>query len=131
MTEKKAEKKGKQMLESNYIKAFQVMYGKWYSIDPCDRYKEGEESCFPLYSKALSAEKCTIKKDEWNNLSSEAKEVIQTILSGPNEILEIIQTPERKLLTKRSITRYFRSIWKSRFISNITIKEITKWVNQL
>ena len=80
----KGKRKGKQMLESNYIRAFQIMYGKWYSIDPCDHYEEGEENCFPLYSKALSAEQCTIKKDVWSNLSSEEKEVIQTILSGPS-----------------------------------------------
>lgn len=127
----KDKRKGKQMLESNYIKAYQVMYGKWYSIDPCDHYEENEENCFPLHSTELSAEQCVIKKDEWNNLSSEAKEVIKTILLGPNEILEIIQTPQRKLLTKRSIIRYFRSIWQSKFISSITIKEITKWVNSL
>ena len=127
----KDKRKGKQILESNYIRAYQIMYGKWYSIDPCDQYEEDEKSCFPLHSKDLSAEQCVIKKDEWNNLSSEAKEVIQTILLGPSEILEIIQTPQRKLLTKRSIAKYFRSIWQSKFISNITIKEITKWVNQL
>lgn len=127
----KGKRKGKQMLESNYIRAFQVMYGEWYRIDPCDQYEEDEKTYFPLHAKELSPEQCAIKQNEWDSLSSEAKEVIQTILSAPSEILEIIQTPQRSLLTKRSITRYFRAIWQSKFISNITIKEITKWVNQL
>ena len=135
---RKKGKRGKRISEQNYINAYNIMYGQWTSIAPCD-YIEGEKdanepsyiSTEVIISDMVSAEEQVIKKQEWHNLSDEAKEIITTIVFGPSEILEIIKTPQRKLLTKKSIMKYFRQIWKSKFISGYTIKEIVKWVNQL
>jgi len=125
------------MLEANYIRAYEIMYGKWFSIDQCDSSEDDHISenhisySIVLPSDKLSAEEYLIKKQEFENLSNEAKEIIDLVLSLPLEFTEILYTPVRKRLTKKSIYEYFKTVWKSKFITSITIKEITDWVKKL
>jgi len=115
--------------EMNYIHAIQIMYGEWGSINHCDC--EDIDGEYVLPAKSISAETKLIKKQTWENLSAEAKELILVIISAPDELLEIFKTPERGIFSKRRIKKHFKRIWFSKFITETTIKEITKWVNQL
>ena len=120
----------KQVLAFNYLRAIQVLYGEWLSISHTD-YCEEETNDITVVAESITPEDLIIKKEAWEELSNEAQEVIMTILSAPSEILEILKTPQRKLLTKRSIEKYFRNIWHSKFIAGQTIREIKNWAREL
>ncbi len=113
--------------EHDYKHAFDILFGKWDGVSPCDCEDDGVR----LYSYTPSPEKLLMKKQAWDNLSSEAKEIILTILYAPKEVLDLLKTPKRKLLTRNSIMRYFKRNWHSPFITELTIKEIQKWLKQL
>lgn len=114
----------------NYIRALQIMFGEWKSISPSDYLEEDTGDCVVIW-ESITAEDMLIKQQAWQNLSVEAKEIIMAIISSPNEILEMIKTPKRKLITQKSISRYFKRIWMSEFITDFTIKEIIQWTKEL
>ena len=64
------------------------------------------------------------KKQQFNHLSEEAKEVIQLILNSPTEILELIKTPKQNRITRTRVKKYFSTVWHSKFITEKTIEEI-------
>ncbi|RLC32405.1 hypothetical protein DRH13_01790 [Candidatus Woesebacteria bacterium] len=116
----------------NYLRAVQIMFGKWYSVNSTDYTGEdGETEDYILPSPALSVEQKIIKMEMWESLSKEAKEVVIAIISSPDEILEIFITPQREIYSRKRIKKYFTKLWHSKFISDITIQEITTWVKQL
>lgn len=115
---------------ANYQAAYDILTGIWYPIDPCDYYEEDSDE-FPLHAHYQSPLSLILKEEAWNGLSNEAKEMVNVVLNSPSEILELISTPKSGNITKRSIRKYFSIIWKSRIITNLTIKEITRWVNKL
>jgi hypothetical protein len=109
---------GRKKLEDfDYLCAYLLLFGDLYTVNPCDVYDVNE---FPLYSKIPSPEKLLIKKQSFEMLSDEAKEIISTIANIPEE-----------LLSRKFIRRHFRRIWNSKFITDRTIREITTWANQL
>lgn len=112
----------------DWQRGFDVIYGEWYSVNPCDCEADYE---IRLHARIPNPEQILLRKEAWENLSTEAKEIIEVILDSPAEILEMLKTPKRRLLTKRSIRKYFRSRWNSKFIADMTIKEISVWANQL
>lgn len=114
--------------EQDYLIAFQILYNDFAVVNTCDVYDKNE---FPLYSKIPNPEKLLLKKEAFELLSSEAKEIIMDILNSPNEIIAIMITPSRKLLSKKRLRKYLATIWQSKFIADQVIKEITGWVNQL
>lgn len=119
----------KKVLADNYIKAFNVIYGKQLSINTVEH--DNEEGLVILKSEMLTPEKLLIKKQLFNNLSGEAKEVIQLIFNSPSEILDLIKTPKQKRITKVKIRKYLSRSWHSTFITDLTIKELEEWVKQL
>lgn len=106
-----------QLKEFDYLCAYCILFGEPSVINPCDLYDVNE---FPVYSKIPSPEKLLIKKQSFEMLSDEAKEIISTIAQIPEE-----------LLSKKIIRKQFRRIWNSKYIADRTIKEITIWANQL
>ena len=111
----------------DYLVAIEILSNDClYGIDPCDIYEQ-PENIFPLHSTIPSPELLVIKKEAYENLSEEAKEIITTILDAPAEIL----TPNMKMVTKKSVRKYFRKLWMSKFITDTAIKEIKSWVSQL
>ncbi|HUU89009.1 MAG TPA: hypothetical protein VMX17_14840 [Candidatus Glassbacteria bacterium] len=116
----------------NYLRAIQIMFGKWYSVNHTDHNYENEDGHeYTLPSQTISVEQKIIKNEMWENLSEEAKEIVMAIISSPDEIINIFKTPKRGIYSKKKIKKHFSKIWSSKFISDITIQEITKWVNQL
>lgn len=120
----------KRVIWHDYLRAFEVLYGSYVSVDPCEAWDE-DGGNFILKSPALNPERMLIRKESLESLSSEALEMIDTILNAPDEILDLLKTPKSRRITKPRVRKYFYSVWNSRFITNITIKEVSRWVNQL
>lgn len=119
----------KAIVEAHYITAFQILIsGEWFSVNPCDCYSKHE---FPLFSTYPSAETLLLKKEAYEQLSNEAKEIIWAIANCPEELLDIFKTKRKKVFSKKVTRKHFRNKWKSKFIVDLTIKEITLWVDQL
>ena len=119
----------KEIIIENYYSAYEIMTGQWVRIDPCDYYEENESGC-PLHANNQFTLDLLLKEERWKELSEEAKEMVNTILHCPSEILELITTPKNGKLTKRSIRKYFNIKWRSKFIASLTIQEIINWVNK-
>jgi len=84
-----------------------------------------------LVAPQISAEKALMKIEAFDNLSQEAKDVINTILFAPAEVLEVLGTPKAKMVTRRSIYIHLSKIFRSKFLARLIIKEIQEWVKQL
>lgn len=114
----------------NYQNAYDILYGEWLSVHPTDCQNEDEQEC-RLFANTLLPDQTVLKNEAFTILSEEAKEIINTILFTPVEIIDLIATPKTKKITLRGIKRYFAKKWKSAFIVEITIKEVKEWVNKL
>lgn len=119
----------KKVLADNYLKAFHVLYGQKFAVNTVEHGEE--EGTVILKSEKLNPEILLLKKQQFNNLSKEAKEVIQLILNAPTEILEMIKTPKQNRITKVCLKKYLTKNWHSTFITELTIKELEKWVQEL
>jgi len=117
----------KRIVEENYVRAFQIMFGEWIQINTI----ESIHTEIVLASKIPNPEKLFLKKESYDKLSNEAKEIIETVLDCPQEIFELLYVPKFKRMTKRRIRIYFRAAWRSKFFADHAIEEVTKWVNQL
>lgn len=67
----------------------------------------------------------------WSGLSEEARYVINLILSGPAEALEVIMTPKRKAITQSAIRSHLHQRGLPRKAVNATMDEITEYVRAL
>ncbi len=113
---------------NNYYNAYYIIKGKWLSINRCDHVEEKEtQTSIVIPEECLNIEEKIIKNDLWEKLSLEAKEVVTTILNSPAEIV----TESSKKLTIKRITKYFALLWKSKYITEKTLKEIKAWVSKL
>lgn len=118
----------KKVLADNYLKAFNVLYGQQFAINTVEHGEE--EGTVILKSKKLNPEMLLVKKQQFNNLSEEAKEIIWLILNTPTEMLELIRTPKQERITKTRIRKYLINHWKSKFITDLTIKELEEWIKE-
>lgn len=119
----------KAVVEEHYFNAFQILLSSnWFSVNTCDVYDERE---FPLYTKIPNPETLYIKNEAFEELSNEAKEIIISIVSCPEEMLIIFKTKKRKLFSKKVARTYYRKKWKSKFIVDMAFKEITRFVKTL
>jgi hypothetical protein len=95
-------------------------------LEPLDPHSED-----PLPSKLPSPEEIVIKKQLFQKLSREAKEVIGIILEAPDEIVDLIKTREQKRITKRRIKDHLIKTFGGKFTAEMIIKEIQDWVKNL
>ena len=72
-----------------------------------------------------------IKRENYENLSNNAKEAIELVLNSPKEILDLFITPKRKKISKRLLGKWLSKCWKSKLLVEHTFKEIQEWVNKL
>ena len=118
----------KGIVERHYITAFQILIsGEWLSVNPCDVYDDKE---FPLSSDMPSPEKVLLRKEAYEELSMEAREIIQAIVNSPEEMLSNFKSRKRKIFSRKRTRKYFRKRFRSKFIVDIAFKEITEWVNK-
>lgn len=125
----------KKVQHFHYLCALQIMKNNILVVKTNEIEKEDDEEFESneviLPSKNINPEEIAIKKQNFELLSDEAKEVIETILNGPEEILESFKTSKIKKFSKNKIKEFFYNIWKSKLITDEVIKEITIWVKNL
>lgn len=94
-------------------------------IDPCSA-----EKCESVTVPRIEAnqEKQLIKHEQFKELSSEAKEVIDIVLNAPKEILEVITAPSKEETSKKRLRPYLAKKWGRAKVNKIfdELKEFTK-----
>jgi hypothetical protein len=103
-----------------------------YYLENTERWKldNSAQRELGVQDKLPNAEATLLKKESFQLLSDEAKEVIDMIFNSPAETVKALSTPSG-LLTKRSIKLGLYKIWNSKFIAKQVIEELTRWVNHL
>lgn len=82
-------------------------------------FEDGENRGFTLPS-VDNPEFYLLKKESFQKLSYEAREVIKTILDAPTEITELITTNVFGLYSKKLIKKYFLDKgWKRKLLDNV------------
>jgi hypothetical protein len=79
----------------------------------------------------INPEEQLIKKQNYNRLSSEAKEVINIILNSPQEVIELFMTPKLKKISLIRLKRILAKSWNSPLLVENAIQEIKEWVRKL
>jgi len=110
----------KRITEEDYLIAYSVQHKDFKQID------SDENDVLP--SPQISAEKAVIKKEAFDRLSQEAKDVVDVILHSPAEIVQLISTPKRKQITPRAIYQHLSKVLHSKVIAKHIIKELREWV---
>lgn len=116
--------------EVDLLTAYNLMFGKEGQIS----YSElpwGDSEQFILPSDS-NQEKSFLRREAFEKLSDEAKEVIDVLLNSSGEILQIICTSKFGMYSKRLLKKYFHENkgWKNKKIEK-TFREITHYVNAL
>ena len=94
-------------------------------------YSRLETHMNTLQSNHESPEKTIIKKDALENLSEEAKYVIEICLNVPSELLKIITTPITKKVSFGKLKRFLNSKFNDKKKTEKVIKEIKEYVSEL
>lgn len=84
-----------------------------------------------LSSRPIQEERY-IKKESFEMLSEEAKEVIETVLNSPDEILDFFLTSKIGMYSKRLIKKYFYKNrgWKKKKIDKV-FRELSLYVDSM
>ena len=121
--------------ERAWKQGFAVLYGKWMEINTIEIGSEKGASIngntIILESNQPTPEEILIKKDAFNNLSTEAKEIIRIILNTPSEMLQAVTTKKANKISRPLIQKYLSKIWHSKYISETAMEEVAEWAKQL
>jgi len=90
-----------------------------------------DELTLILESK-LNQENEFFKKEAFENLSSEAKEVVNIVLNSPDEILQLICTSKFGMYSKDLLKKYLHKNkgWENKKIKKV-FRELSKYVNAM
>jgi len=84
-----------------------------------------------ILSSKSNPEKDYSKREAFQKLSDEAKEVVETILDAPLEITELITTSVFGLYSKTLIRKYFlKKGWKNQNVEKV-FKELSTFISHL
>ena len=99
------------------------------------------KTALDIESDELLPDQKSIRNQEYNNLSSEAKQLISIILNSPKEILGMLPKNRSRSnrLTKSKCKLYLTLKWKHRSFQTLitknlaheVIEEISRWVKTL
>lgn len=124
----------KRIVEQNYLRAFMIMFSVPQKIDTVELDEDEQTEDYNyiiLNSEELDPETTFIKKDNYQRLSNEAKEVIGIILNSPSEVLDLLRTPKHKKISRRIVQQKLSLLWNSKFLAEKTIEELRQWANLL
>jgi hypothetical protein len=82
-----------------------------------------------LSSNEPSPEEALIEKESNQNLSNEARYVIDLCLNTPAELVDTLLTPALKKLTLPKLKSYLTKLWKSPLKANAVVLEIKEYLN--
>lgn len=95
--------------------------------------RESDVDCSTLnLPSTLNQEKEFMRKEAYEQLSEDAKEIVQLIFSSRKEVLELITTEKFKSISKNLIQKYLLKYrrWKKEKI-NKAFRELSRYTNQL
>jgi len=103
--------------EVEYLELSSTQEDDYKGFSLCGKYNQEEE---------------LIRKDIFNHLSKEAKEVALTVINAPTEIIEVITTDALGMYSKKLLKKYFRKEkgWKKLKVEKV-FKELTTYANNL
>ena len=88
--------------EYNYACVFAAYTGE---------YLDDTKTILTIEDDVIGADKQAEKADLWENLSTEAKSVIDLVLNGPNEAMALLKSPKRGSIGKHSVIKFLRGQW--------------------
>ena len=116
------EKKKKINIPDSAIFAYDL--SNYIPCNTTDYYNEEEVTL----TYGCTQEKEVYKKDTFKKLSDEAKEIINTILDGPKEVLLNIASSSQNKINKKRVQEYFSIVFGSNRKSKLAVKEIENFV---
>ena len=119
----------KKVNPQDYVQAYYVMRGNYLkSVDETTTFDEftpiTTKHEIILESEMQSPEDEVIKKDIYQKMSLEAKQVISICLNCPAEILELITPRNSKKIKKDKLIKYLQHRWNRRLVRKV-LNEIT------
>lgn len=115
----------------NYLLAFNILKG-FKRINTIENFDEDDPDIFKdeiiLESKFISAENAFLKKEAFDNLSNEAKNLIHLIINAPDEFINLFKTPQKMILSKNTFKECLIDVWKSPILADQILGEIKEWV---
>lgn len=115
--------------EESLMVVFNLMYKENAVIQYSDLSPDAELQLIFQSPSRLNQEDIFIKKESYLKLTSESREVIDTILNAPNEMLEMITTSKFGLYSKRALKKYLmKNGWKERKVNKV-FGELAVFVN--
>jgi hypothetical protein len=93
--------------------------------------EDSEVDGFIIIPSEVNPEIMLIKKQNYENLSNEAKEVIDIILNSPQEVIDVFSTPKLKMISIKMLREALITCWKSVPLVEQAIKEISQWVRKM
>ena len=100
-----------------------------------------KKTAYDIPSDEIGSDAKSIKNQEYQNLSTEAKDIIKLILNSPSEIISLLPKSRSKSpkLTKTKVQLYLILKWKSATFQKLittnlaseVISEIQHWVKTL
>lgn len=109
---------------------YNLMFTQKGEISYVEMSTFGDEKNFILAGK-FNQEEEFMKKEAFDKLSAEAKQVINLILNSPSEILEKFKTKKYKLYSKELLKSYLKEnlYWKKPKMDRV-FSELTLYANQ-
>ena len=107
----------------NYIK-----YG--IELINCLEYDSEEEGII-VQAVSSNPEKEFMKRESYERLSDEAKEVIDIVLNSPQEIIDFFTTSKQRKISASLLKNILIKTWKSKFIVENVFHELRQFVNGL
>ena len=115
--------------EFNYLIVYNYLKDGIQTISTIEN--QDEESTEIILPSNENPENILIKKQNYQNLSNEAKEVINIILNSPQEVMDLFLTPKKREVSISRLKTILTKSWKSALIVESAFKEISKWVKRL
>jgi len=108
---------------SHYLTVYEIWKNDYIPLTTTD--EQGQM----ILEEQKNPENLYLKKEAYQKLSEEAKEIIMTIINAPAEMIEIFSPREHKTNINKVIS-YFRKIFGNRK-TKLAVKEISKFVDSL
>ncbi len=128
-------------MKKNYYSAYNPSDYDWaklyylnHPLTIADEYPKDTQdvSWLVVLPSSYNQETKLIEKDNFLNLSEEAKEVVMTILNTPDELLGMLTTSKTGKFCKRYIKQFFKTSkkWNKKKTERI-FHEVSNYVNEM
>jgi hypothetical protein len=123
---------GNKANEFNYLIVYNYLKEGIQTVSTSENLDKEDLSKEEIILKSeINPENLYIKQENYQQLSAEAKEVIDIILNSPQEVLNLFLTPKRKHVSIAKLKTILAHCWNSTLLVESAFMEIRKWVKKL